>query len=400
MGAIVLAACALPGVMPRNVQAEEAPEKGVLGFKLSHYTEWQAGRGGDDEDDDADEDDRGRATPLGAVSRASGGGGEGVDRRMTVNSPSLYLLLPLGRRWAAEGSVTLDEVSGASPRYYSDMSGASPMTDRRVASDMKLTRYGERHALALGLAHSTEHDYVSNALSLEGRWASEDNNTTWNLGLGLTRDTINPANDIVSEERKTVRELQIGVTQAVSRHDLVQLSATFSQGEGYYNDPYKLYDSRPRQRNARIALLRWNHWLGGSTLKTSYRFYRDSYRLQAHTLELNWVRPLGPRSTLTPLLRYHSQRAAWFYGDPASDASVYPGPVGDTPYFSPDQRLSAFGALAAGLKYEWKFSPGWTADARFELFQQRANWRIGGQGSPGVDPLSATQWQLGLSREF
>jgi len=326
--------------------------------------------------------------------------GLGGDKRIGVTSPSVYALLPINRQWAAEGSLTVDEVSGASPRYYTDMSGASHMQDKRTAADLKLTRYFERQSLALGVAHSKESDYLSQALSVEGRWASEDQNTTWNFGLGLTQDRINPYNEIVSNAHKRTREWQIGVTQAVSARDLAQLSYTRSQAQGYLNDPYKLYDDRPDQRNAHILQLRWNHWLGASALKAGYRFYRDSYHVQAHTFDLAWALPLNNATTFTPTLRYYTQRAAAFYADAATDSSVYPGPVGSPEYFSSDQRLSAFGALTVGGKLEWRFAPLWTADAKLDLYQQNTAWRLGGQGSPGLQPLTALIWQLGLARSF
>jgi hypothetical protein len=43
-GCIVLAACALPGVLAGgSAWAEEAPERGVIGFSLSSYREQQDG---------------------------------------------------------------------------------------------------------------------------------------------------------------------------------------------------------------------------------------------------------------------------------------------------------------------------------------------------------------------
>lgn len=419
-GALVLAACALPGVLcTPAARAEEAPEQGIIAFKFSHYEDSQAigsssssssgsgGSGGHSDHDGAARRIQ-SARAYNDVSRASGGsggvtgGGEESStlKRMQVNAPSLYLLVPLGRQWSVEGSAIVDEVSGASPAYYTDPAGFGNMKDTRRAVDLKLTRYFDRQTLSLGGAHSTEHDYISNALSLDGTWATEDHNTTWSAGLGLTRDQINPTTGIVSHEHKNVRELQLGVTQAWSRSDLVQAMFTVSRGEGYFNDPYKLNDARPRQRNAEIALLRWNHALGDSTVKTSYRYYRDSYGIQAHTLELGWVKPMSGSTTLTPSVRYTTQSAANFYADPSSDASIYPGPVGHPTYFTADQRLAAWGSLGGGLRLDVQLDKDWSFDMRGEGFVQDSAWRLGGSGSPGLARFFGLQWQVGLSRKF
>ncbi|NDY93497.1 DUF3570 domain-containing protein [Ideonella livida] len=405
LGGLVLAACALPGVMPQSAQAEEAPEQAVVSFKLSGYDEWQPTvDGASSEEARAARNGRSaRTRALATTSGASGGGGLGLgsgDTRMSIVSPSVHALLPLGRHWAAEGSLTVDEVSGASPKYYADMSGASHMEDRRTAGDLKLTRYFERQSLSLGLARSREADYLSQALSLEGRLASEDQNTTLNLGLGLTHDDIAPRNGKVAPTTKRTREFQIGVTQALNPRDIVQASLTLSRAKGYLNDPYKLYDERPDHRNATIVQLRWNHWLGQSTLKLGYRLYRDSYDLRAHTWEAAWVLPLGERWTLTPDLRYYTQNAARFYYDANPDSALYPAPAAGATVYSSDQRLAAWGALTVGTKLSWQFAKDWTADAKASLYEQRAAWRLGGEGSPGLQPLTALFWQFGLSHAF
>ena len=142
-----------------------------------------------------------------------------------------------------------DDVSGASPRYYTDVTGASRMHDDRKAGDLRLTRYFERSTLSVGASHSDEHDYVSNALSLAGTVASEDHNTTWNWGVGAAHDRINPVNDLVDNETRRTTEWLLGITQALTPQDIVQANLTLTRGRGYFSDPYKLFDARPRQRN-------------------------------------------------------------------------------------------------------------------------------------------------------
>ena len=40
-----------------------------------------------------------------------------------------------------------------------------------------------------------------------------------------------------------------------------------------------------------------------STVRLSYRFYRDSYRINAHTVQAEWVKPVTSNFVLTPLVR-------------------------------------------------------------------------------------------------
>jgi hypothetical protein len=371
-GSVVLAALALPGVWLPAAHAEGAPENGLVAFRFLHYEDSQPGL-----------------------------------KRITVNSPSLYLLLPVGADWSVEGSQVVDQVSGATPRWQTSVSSASVMREDRAAFDVKVTRYFNRSSYSAGLAHSQEHDYKSNTLALNGAWSSLDNNTTWNIGLASTEDAIQPTNggvNNIGKQKKRGDEFLLGLTQAVSTTDLVQVNLTLNAGEGFYNDPYKLADQRPERRKQAALLGRWNHHLeaDGSTLRGSYRYYRDSFGVKAQTAQVEWAKPLSERLMLTPLLRYYSQGAARFYVAPQFDAGgnfVVPTPAADQ-LNSGDQRLSAFGAFTLGLRGDFKLSDDWALDASVQAYQQRGDWRWGGNGTKGLDTFRATFVQLGARRRF
>ena len=169
-------------------------------------------------------------------------------------------------------------------------------------------------------------------------------------------------------------------------------------------DPYKTLDFRPSERRQLAVLARWNHFLDadGSTLRGSYRFYRDSFGVIAGTLQGEWVKPVTQSLTLTPLLRLYSQSSASFYVDAQYDDAGFP----IFPDLLPgqlnagDQRLSAFGAISLGLSAEYKVSNVWTISAAVEGYEQRTSWRVGGQGSLGLDPFRAVFVQVGASHKF
>ncbi len=361
---MVAAALALPGV----AAAEASPEGAVLGFKYLYYRDYQPG----------------------------------LDR-ITVNAPSLYLLTPLGSSWAVEGSLVMDSVSGATPRWHSSISSASKMEDKRTAGDLKITRYFRRAAVGLGLAYSTEDDYTSRALSADLRLATDDNNTTLTFGTGYSDDVIKPnsGSSVSQDEAKRSNDYMLGVTQVLSRNDIVQFNVTHARGRGFFTDPYKFLDNRPSVRNQTAVLLRWNRHVEalGGTLRTSWRSYRDSFDVKAGTLGLEWAQPI--RSvTVTPSFRYHTQSAARFYVDPIPGSDFPPVVSLDPPYYSADHRLSAFGAVTAGVKVAMPLGKSWIVDAKFDYYEQRSGWRLGGEGSPGLLPFKAQFYQLGLFYKF
>ena len=370
MGAAILAAAmALPGLA---VHAESAPDKGIISFKYMDYQDSQPGL-----------------------------------KRIGTRSPSLSVMAPIAGVWSLEGSLISDDVSGASPMYHTAISGASKMQDQRTAADVRVTRYFPRGTLAFGLAYSTEHDYDSRAVSLQGTVSSEDKNTTWGFGAGYASDRINPVNFIVTDESKKTADLMLGVTQVLTAQDLLQINLTHARGRGYFSDPYKLPDNRPRERSQSALMGRWNHHFSGTdgTSRISYRYYTDTFGIKAHTLSGEYVQPFAQGWSVTPSLRLYTQSAASFYFDPVYDATLGapfpPGYVfGDNRLLSPDQRLSAFGAATIGIKLAKQLGKDWLIDLKLDQYEQRSGLRIFGKGSPGLDPFRARSILFGISRQW
>lgn len=388
VGAVIAAALALPGV----AQAEGAPTDGLIGLKYLYYRESRDWIG----------------TPLPGDDRTKPG--------LRVSSPSVYALLPLGSAWSVEGSVVVDSLSGATPRWHSAITSASQMSDDRTAADVRITRYFRRAAIGFGYAYSDENDYTSNAFSTDLRLATDDNNTTLTIGTGYADDKIkvnseHPGSqgqlptDIFGNpvaQKKRTNDFLIGITQVVSAADIVQANFTHARGRGYFTDPYKFFDNRPDERNQTAMLLRWNHHFSGvgGTLRSSYRYYSDTYDVIGHTFGVEWAQPFSTRLIVTPSLRYHSQSSARFYVDPIPGTQIPPFDSLYPPYYSADSRLSAFGAVTAGIKVSVPITKLWSVDAKVDLYQQRGDWRLFGSGSPGLGTFNAQFYQVGISRRL
>ena len=361
---VLAAALALPGLQP--AQAEGPPERATLAFKWLDYQDSQPG---------AD--------------------------RVRVQAPALSLTLPLGSRWSAAGTVMTDSISGASPAYHS--SGLTRLKDFRRAADLRVSHHGDDLTLSIGAHGSSEADYHARGVSLQASWSSEDRNRTLSFGLSSSSDRIRPVNRVVTDETRRSIDAVFSLTQVLGRHDVVQASLGRTQGRGYYSDPYKVFDERPRRRTQHRLLLRWNHHFPGttSTLRSSWRWTDDSFGIRSHTLGLEFVQPLPGDVTVTPSLRLYTQGAARFYvdADPASEPFP-PNPPAGAEWFSLDHRLSAFGAWTLGLKLGWQLDDRWQADVKVERYEQRGAWRVGGSGSPDLAPFRARMIQVGLSHRF
>ena len=357
-------AAALGLAYASTARAESVPDAGQIALRYLDYRDWQTG---------AD--------------------------RMRVKSPSLFVLKPLSDSLAVEGTLVYDGMSGASPRYHNSLSGASGegVKDYRRAGDVRITRYLDRVSIGVGGAVSSERDYLSRALSLDVRVSTADNNRTWAFGIAGTSDRINSNNGVADNERRNTVDFLFGVTQALSPNLIVQSNLTYSTGHGFYSDPYKLLDTRPDHRAVFAWLTRANQYLPAfdATLKLSYRFLADSFGGNAHWVEAAWVQTLPQGWSVTPSLRYYTQSAADFYADPPFPRGFVPGHD-----YTADTRLSAFGAFTPGIGVARRFGDGWTADLKLEYYRQRAGWRLGGGGSPGLEPFSARWIEAGIAKTF
>ena len=383
--ALLSAAMALPCVLS-TAHAESAPEKGTLSFKYLNYKESQQ------TSNDA----------LGAYGRAdSKSGASAYDERILVKATSSSLVVPINSEWSVSGTLITDSISGASPAYHTQ--ALSYLKDFRRAVDTSLTRYLPNGTLTLGMSHSGENDYVSRAASLLATRSSENKNTTWTAGIAINRDQINPANQIVFNETKRSSEVLLGVTQVVTMNDIVQFNMGYYKGQGYFSDPYKIYDERPRDRTQQKFQTRWNHYFNdlNATSRLAYRYYTDSWGIRSHTLDAEWVQQFGNGWSVAPALRYYTQTAAKFYVEVDPRLSPFPAnPPPNALYFSEDQRMSAFGGLTMGMKLTKQLNLDTKVDVKFEQYGQKGAWILSGTGSKGLAPFYARNLQVGITRSF
>ena len=366
-GTLFAAALALPGMLPASALAQSAPDEGVIALRYYDYRDWQPGA-----------------------------------ERISVQSPYLYALVPLSDSLALEGSLVYDSVSGASPLFHDTLSGASGhgIGDYREAGDARLTKYLHDGSIAVGAAYSHEQDYISRAASVEWRRWTVDRNRTYAIGFGAARDRINAVEGVngpVLDRPRETYDYLLGVTQVLRADAVVESTITWSDGRGYYADPYKLLDARPDHRRIFTWLTRLNVYVPrpDATAKLAYRYLADSFGDDSHMLEASWLQALPAGFTLTPTVRYLTQSAARFYHDPPFPEGRVPGEP-----FTADARLSAFGAFTLGLRIAKALPHGITVDFAANFYRQRGDWRLGGHGSPGLAEFSARWIEFGLAKRF
>ena len=326
--------------------------------------------------------------------------------RIGVKALSTHWILPIGASWALEAATVVDAISGASPAYYTAPRSFAPLRDTRWAQDIKVSHYGRNQRIMLGHSGSREVDYVSSSYVLMYSRSTPDNNTTIDLGAARTSDTINPVTQLVVSETKNVQDFLLSLTQVITPQDLVQLQWVNSIGQGYFNDPYKLLDSRPSHRRIDAISFRWNHHRPetSTTARWHARAAQDSFGIRSGTIGLELAQVLSPQWTLTPSARFYSQSSASFFSPPDPQRPDLPSIPGNfvlgQSHISFDQRLAALGALTLGLKLERKITANTAVDIKFERYRQNNAWSLHGPHVEGLDDFKADIVQLGFTYKF
>jgi len=242
--------------------------------------------------------------------------------------------------------------------------------DTRVGFNVEFIKKLGRHTPAVQLAYSTETDYKSFGLALRDAIDFNKKNTTLLLGGALTHDLVEAAT-LPSSETKDTIDLMAGVTQVLDPQTFVTVNLTVSRVDGFLADPYKVVElngvlvpeKRPDSKDKLIVFTSLNHYFkavrGG--VEGSYRWYNDSFGIQANTFELAWYQKFGPHFILRPQVRYYDQTAADFY-----DVRF----TGSPENYSSDYRVSALQAFGYGLKFIWTPNDRVSFDLALDRYEQ------------------------------
>jgi hypothetical protein len=322
--------------------------------------------------------------------------------RMTIESHYGLIEHDLGADMHLKFTGVIDAISGATP------TGAPPTTpggnvplvetrDRRKAWSADFSRQFSRMNIDVGFANSRESDYVSNGWSLNTLTDFNEKNTTLLLGAAGTDDDVK----VIFQDpwvKKRSHDFIAGVTQLLSPITSVTLNVGWGRTTGFLADPYRLIlqntqvifdgsngppvflpqfypENRPDTREHSTVYVAINHSVGRlhGAVEASYRFYRDTFGTDAHTVDLAWFQKLGEHLVLRPGFRFYDQTAANFYRVDLNGAPFTPTgrPEPAGPFFSSDYRLSAFRSYNYGVKAIWTIAAAWQLDVGLERYEMR-----------------------------
>jgi len=328
--------------------------------------------------------------------------------RIGVRTQGLTASDDLGPDTTVGFTVLNDAISGASPIGIPAPAGSrqvplANLADHRKAWEVDASRQWRHLNLAVGFAESREHDYVSRGWSVNSRTDFNQKNTELTAGLAGHRDQVETFFDPGREyQGKQAVTAIVGLRQLLDPLTFVTVNASWGRETGYLDDQYKLVqkteelvpgsffalpfaENRPGERNLGSlygAVNRAFPRVHGA-IEASYRYYADTFGIQAHTVELRWLQKLGRRVTVAPDLRLTREGAADFYSYDLDPTPIVPTQVPNSagPAYSSDYRLSSFEAVSVGAHLTAQVVEHVQLNLGYERYAMR--------GRDGVTPQSA-----------
>ena len=321
-----------------------------------------------------------------------------------ITGPSLLVLKKFGQNVAVTGNYYVDSVSSASIDVQV-ISGASTYEEDRTEYSGGIDYLHGNSIMSVSYTNSSENDYDANTASFGVSMDMFGNMTTVTMGYAYGWDTVGQNGTPTFSEDVRRHNYRLGVSQVLTKDMVLELNYEGITDEGYLNNPYRevrWYDTSlgvggsqseryPRTRTSSALTVRSKYYLPWrAALSGEYRFFADTWGIDAHTLKAGYTHPLSGGWLVEGSVRHYTQTAADFYSDlfPFFDAQNF---------LARDKELSTFTSNTLGVKLSYDFfKDGWRSIDRGSVnlaydmiwfdYDDFRDARVTGV-TPGTEPL-------------
>ena len=272
-----------------------------------------------------------------------------------ATGPALLVRKSLADKVSLSGTYYVDMVSNAS---IDVVTTASPYKENRTEFGLGLD-YAVRDALLhVGLTRSHEPDYQATTTSVDLSQEVFGGMTTISMGFARGLDDVGKKGQDGYFDKARHWQWRAGATQILSPRWLASVNVEALADDGYLASPYRVArvfgaavpERVPRTRSARAVKFRVLGDVGDagqrSAVRAEYRYYRDTWAIQANTVELGYSRYFGDDWLADGFVRGNHQSKALFYSD---------NELSETTYVTRNRQLGSFNSQSLGgkLSYHW-----------------------------------------------
>jgi hypothetical protein len=321
---------------------------------------------------------------------------------VTVDGPSLLVRKKIGENYSVSANYYVDMVSSAS---IDVMSYASPYKETRTQYSFAVDALHGKTQYSLGYTNSDENDYTANTATFDLSQDLFGDLTTVSFGFSRAWDEVRKRGDPTFKEPVDRWSYRLGLSQIVTPQLMLGLELETISDSGYLHNPYRevryLDSTVPAGYTWEGEIYPHTHTSTGVSLNADYylkyraavhgmyRYYTDSWGIDANTLRIGYTQPWGDRWIFEVAYRWYDQSAADFYSDlfPYANSQNFMGR---------DKELSTFQSqmFTAGATWElppsrWGFLHRSTINVYYDhaLFDYADFRDVLDGGAPGTEPL-------------
>ncbi|HTW74755.1 MAG TPA: DUF3570 domain-containing protein [Steroidobacteraceae bacterium] len=291
----------------------------------------------------------------------SGGG-------ITVQGPSVLIRKKVNDSVSLSYQYYLDMISSASIDVVTQ---ASPYKEHRVQQNFGVDFLHGNTLYSAGYISSIEPDYNSKTAYFNVSQSMFGDLTTVNFGYTQGWDIVGKVDKgVVQPFRADAnrKNYAVGLSQVLTRNTLLGLNFETDMSSGYLHSPYRSvrfldplvargYSYEPERypdtRTSNAASVQIKYYLPiHAALDGSYRFFTDTWGIDASTLEGGYTQSAFSNWTLSTSVRYYWQTHATFYSD------LFPYENSQN-FLARDRELAQFHSITGELGAAYQFNPGW-----------------------------------------
>ncbi|HSD75068.1 MAG TPA: DUF3570 domain-containing protein [Steroidobacteraceae bacterium] len=287
-----------------------------------------------------------------------------------IDGPSVLVRKSFLEKFSVQGNFYMDMVSSAS---IDVVTTASPYKEERTQWSLNADAIRGKTIYSLGYTNSDEDDYQADTAYFGLSQDLFGDLTTVSLGFSRAWDTVRRRNatgsgvDPTFDESVDRRNYRIGVSQILTKNLIIGAAFEAITDEGFLNNPYRSVryvdptsgvgysfeaEIYPQTRTSNaIAINARYHLPYRAAVHGDYRFFTDTWGIDAHTVELGYTHPWGPKWIFEGSARYYTQSRADFYADlfPRSQAQNFE---------ARDKELATFKSNSVGVGVSYEFPGG------------------------------------------
>jgi Protein of unknown function (DUF3570) len=280
---------------------------------------------------------------------------------LEVDGPSVLVRKGVKDKVSVWANYYVDMISSAS---IDVVSTASPYDEQRDEYSVGVDYLHGKTLMGLAYTNSEESDYTANSVRFGISQDFFGDLTTLGISYARGADEVRRNGDAIFEEDIDRQTYRVDLSQVVTPNFVMNLNYEGVTDEGFLNNPYRsvrYVDSTsakgysyqaevyPNTKTSTAMALRGLYYLPyRASVGAEYRYYNDTWGVDAWNMQLSYVHPLPKGITLDVTYRYYTQTAADFYSDlfPRANAQNF---------LARDKELAAFSShsLGMGLSYEF-----------------------------------------------